>query len=150
MRRTLIALTSLGLLAGIAVGQDGDAAEAKAQIRARGEAYNRAIRMQDRKALTEILDPKGVFVDGNGKVLDAKAYLGTFVDPKVRYKTSSGKIASLRIFGDTATEIGTYSATGTFAGKPFAWKLAYTTVWVNRDGEWRVISDHSTPIVGKP
>ena len=51
-----------------------------------------------------------------------------------------------RIYGNTAVVIGRWRARGINAGQPFDYAARYVSVWVKSEGEWRMVSDQSTPI----
>ena len=52
----------------------------------------------------------------------------------------------VRIYGDAAVVVGRWRAKGANAGRPFDYAARYVSVWVERDGEWRMVSDQSTPM----
>ena len=54
--------------------------------------------------------------------------------------------AYLRVYGTTAVVVGRWRDKGVNAGQPFDYAARYVSVWVKRDGEWRMVSDQSTPI----
>jgi ketosteroid isomerase-like protein len=49
----------------------------------------------------------------------------------------------VRIYGDTAVVTGRWRARGANAGQPFDYAARYVSVWVEQDGEGRMVSDHS-------
>ena len=51
----------------------------------------------------------------------------------------------VRIYGDTAV-VGCWRARDANAGQPLDYAARYVSVWVEHDGEWRMVSDLATPI----
>jgi len=52
----------------------------------------------------------------------------------------------VRVYGDVAVVVGRWRARGTNAGRAFDYAARYGAVWVRHEGEWRMVSDQSTPI----
>ena len=61
----------------------------------------------------------------------------------MRPTATSGHV---RVYGNTAVVVGRWRARGENAGRSFDYQARFVSVWVRRDGEWRMVSDQSTPI----
>jgi len=64
----------------------------------------------------------------------------------VVFLTAKTDDKNFRIYRNTAVETGRFSDTGTYKGKPFSETGRYTTTWIYRDGRWKIVADHTSPI----
>lgn len=56
----------------------------------------------------------------------------------------------LRRYGDTAVVTGTSVQSGVSKGQPWSGRFRFTRVWVQRDGQWRMVASHSSRIADAP
>ena len=109
-------------------------------------AYDAAIKAHDTKALDRLYDKDGIFISSKGQRLSKSALVAQGGDKTVVYKTVKATPFSFQGYGDTVIENGDWVATGTEKGKPFEWRLRYTTVWVKKGGAWVITVDHVTAV----
>lgn len=103
-----------------------------------------AIKSHDSKKLSAIFDPGGKFVTEEGAICDQKKYVASLADPSITYKTVKSNYTSLRYFGDTAVEMGTFHAVGTQKGKRIVTAVRYISVWAKKNGKWVITAEQGT------
>jgi uncharacterized protein (TIGR02246 family) len=126
-------------------------ADAKGEILRIIPTLDAAIKAHDVATLAGIFDPDGRFVGEDGKVMNQKQYLAVFGSDPMKIKSCKSAYESLRVFGDTVVEMGTFTQTGTTAGKPALFRVRYVSVWIKKNGRWVVTAEQSTvPRSAKP
>jgi uncharacterized protein (TIGR02246 family) len=109
------------------------------------EKYDAALKTRDKAFLQDLYEDEGQFVKHDGRHLDKQGYIAEALG-RVLTESKSSK-QTIRSLTDTvAVETGTFLAVGTRDGKPIKEHLSYTTVWVKRDGKWRIAAEQGTPI----
>jgi ketosteroid isomerase-like protein len=150
-RRLFGSIACLALAFATGLAADDGTEAARAELDRLAKAYDKALVERDREFLDRLYDDDGVFVMDDGRRLTKQQYLDDATDPAVTLDTSVSEVSSLRIFGDTAIENGTWTATGTRNEKPVRFHLRYSTVWLRRGGEWVITNEQTTPIaIGIP
>jgi len=100
----------------------------------------------DVDALDRLMAPDYSQIDDRGRVVGKEQVLASFRSGERAWEEAHSDEHDVRIYGDIAVVTGRWRARGTNAGQPFDYAARYVSVWVEHDGEWRMVSDHSTPI----
>jgi uncharacterized protein (TIGR02246 family) len=116
------------------------------EIATLSKAYDAALKARDTKALGKLFDDDGQFVLPDGRLMDKWSYIARLTRASVTIDTAESTIGSIRVFGDTAIESGTWTATATEEGKPKTARERYTAVWVKKTGTWVLTAEHVTAI----
>ena len=113
-----------------------------------GQAYGEMIKRADATAIEKILADDYLYTDEEGKVLNKTEDLATYKNRKSKYDLVETSDQKVRIVGNNvAVETGTFRVKGTDKdGKPFDTAERYTTTWVARNGQWKIIADHISTI----
>ncbi len=136
-------LVAIGLLiAGAGLLSAAD--DARDEILKRSKAYDAAIKAGDAKALDKLLDDDGQFITGRSRFPGKREYIADFVGR--HYESTATETNSVRVFGTTAIEVGTWFSSGKEEGKPFKTRGRASTVWIRESGRWVVTIDHLTTI----
>jgi uncharacterized protein (TIGR02246 family) len=107
--------------------------------------YDRALLERDKEFLENLYEDEGQFILIDGRHVEKQAYIAEHLRRILTESKSSKQV--IRSIGDgVAVETGTFLAIGTLDGEPIKEHLSYTTVWVKRDGKWRVAAEQVTPI----
>ncbi len=111
-------------------------------IRAKEEAFRKAVATQNAKALDPMLTAEFVAIwpDGSKSTRDDQMkLLGNTV------KVEDVQISDIHVsfYGDTAIVTGTWNIKGVWEGKPMG-PRAYTHVWVKEGDDWKLASRHLT------
>ena len=85
-------------------------------------------------------------IDAGGRAVSKEQVLESFRPGGRGWDEAHSDDRDVRIYGNTAVVIGRWRARGINAGQPFDYAARYVSVWVKSDGEWRMVSDQSTPI----
>jgi ketosteroid isomerase-like protein len=101
----------------------------------------------DVDALDRLMAPDYVQIDDKGRAVSKEQVLASFRSGERGWEAAHSDEHDVRIYGSTAVVTGRWRARGANAGQPFDYAARYVSVWVEHDGEWRMVSDHSTPIV---
>ena len=97
-------------------------------------------------ALDRLMAPEYSQIDDNGRLVSKEQVLASFRSGERGWSEAHSDEHRVSVYGDTAVVIGRWRARGVNAGQPFDYAARYVSVWVRSDGEWRMVSDQSTPI----
>ena len=61
-----------------------------------------------------------------------------------KFSTLTADDMSVRVYGNTAVVVGSYTFTVSVAGKPYSSSGKFTDIWVMRNGRWQVVSTQNT------
>jgi ketosteroid isomerase-like protein len=100
----------------------------------------------DVQALDRLMAPECIQIDARGRAVSKEEVLGSFQSGGRGWDEAHSDDHDVRIYGNTAVVFGRWRARGINAGEPFDYAARYASVWVESDGEWRMVSDQSTPI----
>jgi ketosteroid isomerase-like protein len=100
----------------------------------------------DVDALDRLMAPDYSQIDDRGRVVGKEQVLASFRSGERAWEEAHSDEHDVRIYGNTAVVVGRWRARGANTGQPFDYAARYVSVWVEHDGEWRMVSDHSTPI----
>jgi ketosteroid isomerase-like protein len=103
----------------------------------------------DVPALERLMDPDYLQIGAGGDALDKERVLASFRSGERHWDEAHSDEHHVRIYGNTAVVVGRWRARGENAGRPFDYQARFVSVWVRRDGEWRMVSDQSTPITSQ-
>jgi ketosteroid isomerase-like protein len=98
----------------------------------------------DVQALDRLMAPEYIQIDA--RAVSKEEVLGSFQSGGRGWDEAHSDDHDVRIYGNTAVVFGRWRARGINAGEPFDYAARYASVWVESDGEWRMVSDQSTPI----
>jgi ketosteroid isomerase-like protein len=113
------------------------------QVMKAGLEYARIIKTQDAAAIEGILADEYLYTDESGKVKNKAEDIAGYKTGDAKFELAEISDQKVRIIGNgSAVETGTFRIKGTNKGKAFDQTERYTTVWVWRDGRWRVVADH--------
>lgn len=131
-----------GLLASVApcIGQETQ------QIKQELEKLERAwVETADPNVLRSIVAEDFIYTDADANVLNRQQYLDTVA--KLNMTKSSLKDFNLRVYGNFAIVLNTWSGTYTFDNGPEVTEtLRYTDVFIKRNGAWQAISSQATRV----
>lgn len=105
----------------------------------------------DVTALSQILADDFTLVDVmSGSEVDKPAFLAGVGCGYVKFETIEPGDQLVRLYSPTIVITGRTQMKGTFGGDPFAVESRYTHVYVNQDGEWRLVAAQGTKISPMP
>lgn len=113
-----------------------------------GQQYGEMIKRGDAAEIEKILDDDYFYTDEKGKVMNKTEDLATYKNRRSKIEFVETSDQKVRIVGNNvAVETGTFRVKGTDKdGKPFDETERYTTTWVARNGQWKIVSDHTSAI----
>jgi ketosteroid isomerase-like protein len=100
----------------------------------------------DVDALDRLMAPDYSQIDDRGRGVGKEQALASFRSGERGWEEAHSDEHDVRIYGDTAVVVGRWQARGANAEQPFDYAARYVSVWVEHDGEWRMVSDQATPI----
>lgn len=146
--RSLIALSILTLLCGLATfisAQDSDA-RARAQVLGLEKAWNQAYKAGDVAALSAILDNSLVLVEDDGSLKTKSEFLATVKASTGNDEQVAPESLTVRVFGTTAIAIGVIAVKETKGGKTTSHRERFIDTWIYKNGSWICIATDATPI----
>lgn len=109
-------------------------------IKAKEEAFRKAIATQNSKALEPLLAEEFVAIWPDGSRADRKEQIGAF-GTLITVEDVQLSDLKVRFYGDTAIVNGIWTIKGVWDGKPMG-PRSYTHVWVKEGGDWKLASRH--------
>ncbi|WP_340560058.1 nuclear transport factor 2 family protein [Streptomyces sp. GSL17-111] len=133
-------------------GTDGTAADgtenAEAEVRAVSAAWAAAVVANDAEAIRRFTAEEWVMVSGTG-VAPGERFLALVASGALTHSAMElvGE-PRVRVHGDTALVTGRVTNTAHYAGERHDADEWTTDVFVRRDGRWRCVLTHLTPVAG--
>jgi hypothetical protein len=100
----------------------------------------------DVDALDRLVVPDYAQVEDRGRIVSKEQVLASLRSGERGWEEAHSDKHDVRIYGNTAVVIGRWRARGVNAVQPFDYAARYVSVWVEHEGEWRMVSDQSTPM----
>ena len=102
---------------------------------------------KDYAAVAEVTEDDYTQIDQDGRLLDRASTSARIQGSEMRISSNFLDHIAVRICGDTAIVTGQAHPRGTFRGKLFNPDVAYSRIYLRREGKWRVIHFQQTRIV---
>ncbi len=99
---------------------------------------------RDTAALRNLLDDDLVYVHSNGMIETKAHFIATVASGRIEYDSLIPVRMTHRLHGTTAIGNGVVRAVGRINGQIFSVDLLVTTVLLQRNGRWRLVSWQST------
>lgn len=96
----------------------------------------------DHATIARIMADDYVIIGKNGTVIDREQALASYRARRWEYAHSDE--LDVRVYGDAAVVIGRWTARGENNGKRFDYAARFMSVYVRRDGQWRIAAEQST------
>lgn len=104
----------------------------------------------DGAALDQLLDANLEYAHSNGKLDGKSSFIASIKDGSLDYKSMEPTIQSLRLFGDVGVIRGQVKVSVVIDGKANEIIIAYTDVWLWKDGRWQMTGWRSTRLPDAP
>ena len=105
-----------------------------------------AMLASDADVLADLIDDAVVFTGPDGAVLSKEQDLSAHRSGLLRLARLDPSETAFHPIGDLIVSTSKASLEGSFGGEAFAGLFAYTRVWAQRDGIWRVIAGQASAI----
>jgi uncharacterized protein (TIGR02246 family) len=102
----------------------------------------------DAATLDRLFAPDWTFVNPAGILLDKERFLGMMRAGTLHLGSYTVDSMSVRVYGAAAVVIYRSSVVGTLRGTDITSRRRRTTFLIKRGGQWLVVAQQSTPIVG--
>ncbi len=119
---------------------------ADARLAARDASWNELRQRSDVAALDKLIDPGFVLVHSDGRVQYKADYLADLATRSRVNGQIENRNVVIREYGKLAVVNGTSVQSGVSNGKPWNGRFRFTRVWTQRDGEWVLVSSHSSRV----
>jgi ketosteroid isomerase-like protein len=139
-----IALGAMSIPAGHAMPEPGPTAE---NALAADQKLAQAIRANDADAISNLLDGSWAVISGFGGVGEGPSIFPEGIKSgALTRKTFEISEPRVRLYGDVALVTTKVKTSGMFAGKPFDVAERQTDVLLWKNGNWKCVLTHETPI----
>ncbi|PYP87999.1 MAG: hypothetical protein DMF61_07825 [Blastocatellia bacterium AA13] len=110
-------------------------------------AWIELAKSKDRSALDGILAPDFMAIDEGGRTSSKSEFSANFA----KFNLDSYRVDDFRarVYGDTAVVTARWWVKGSSEGVSFAIDMRETDVWVKRNGQWQVVTAHSSKVEHK-
>jgi ketosteroid isomerase-like protein len=105
----------------------------------------RAWVQHDRATIERILAPEWAVTQADGTMLTRSAVLDQFFE-SVSFDSNVIDDVTVALFGQTAIVRGRTTASARMGGVAASARVRFTDVFIKRDGEWRVVASHASPL----
>lgn len=109
-------------------------------------AWNTFRAKGDAAGLAPLLADDFMLVHSDGRVQYKTDYLGDLSTKSRVNNAIVNEDVKARLYGDTAIVTGKSIQSGTSDGKPWSGSFRFTRTWVRKDGNWVLVSSHSSRI----
>jgi ketosteroid isomerase-like protein len=129
------------------LAQDG--AESQSKIIALENAWNRAYKSGDAKALDSLLDDSVVLINDDGSVQTKAGFLGSL---KRASSSQDQQVApesiTVHMHGpQLAIATGVFEAKGVDAGKRYVRRERFVDTWIYKNGKWVCVATNAIPVL---
>jgi ketosteroid isomerase-like protein len=100
----------------------------------------------DVETLARLMADDYLKIESDGSVSDRAATLAKYTPATRAWEKAIGDEYIVRVYGDTAIVIGRWTARGMNNGERFDYAARFLSVYVKRDGEWKMVAEQSTQI----
>jgi hypothetical protein len=108
--------------------------------------WGEAIGKRDQYALELVLSPEFVDVSETGEVTTRNQQIAMLFEKDVEPLSLDPRVLNVRIYGNLAVVVGTYSELRRIRGKPVVYIGMFTHVYLNARGNWLCINAQRTAI----
>ncbi len=145
--RFLCALTALLVCACVTFAADSDP-RAEKEVREIEDLMVKGALKSDPSDFEKYIADDFINILPNGEFQTGKEFVADFKVVKFKeYKMQNMKV---RIYGETAVATSLAKAQFSFKGAEMSGRFASTDVFVRRNGEWKMVSSHSTVVPDAP
>ena len=152
MRRTLVIAVLLLTAVFVALGQKQSArtSQRRSVEQAIRQLDNERIQAQihaDAAALERIYAGDFIGVGPSGTVRTKAQVIADFTSGDLKFQSITTDEVQVRVYGDTAVEIGRSTMDGQDKGKAVPRENRLTRVWVKQRGRWRLVANHYSLLI---
>jgi ketosteroid isomerase-like protein len=101
----------------------------------------------DRAALDRIYADDFVGIGPSGTVRTKPQVLSDFASGNLKFQSITTDDVQIRVYGNTAVEIGRSTMNGQDKNKPVPVDNRFTRVWVKQHSRWRLVANHYSLLV---
>ena len=116
------------------------------ELKAASESYDKGLLTKDKAFFEGLFEDDYSATGREGKLTNKKDEIEQMMSTDLVFLNASTDDKNFRIYRNTAVETGRFSSTGSYKGKPFSETGRYTTTWIYRDGKWKIVADHTSPM----
>ena len=111
-------------------------------------SWGKASLAKDTAFLKSIWADDFSYIDADGTVRDEKANLALYEDDTNTVTSAANTAFNVRVYGKNfaVTDGDNYIAGKDKDGKPFRTTWRWTTVWIRKDGKWKVVAGHASEL----
>ncbi len=120
--------------------------ELEIQLKAASESYDKGLLTKDKALFEDLFADDYAATGREGKITTKEDDISQTMSSDLVFLTANTDDKNFRIYRNTAVETGRFSSTGSYKGKPFSEIGRYTTTWIYRDGKWKIVADHTSPM----
>lgn len=146
IRAFVLALCLGLLLVPVLSASAGDAKADEAMILERINKACAAFEKGDVDYLIDFLDETFTLTDTRGQITTRAQNLDEVRKREPRYDVFRNHDMKVRVYGDSAVVTGITSIKGTSGGTAFAVDVQFTDTLIKRDGKWRMVASHASPL----
>jgi len=124
-----------------------DLVAAPVQISTVEKDYLDTWRTNDAGIANDILHSDYAYIGADGERHDRSWTVNMIGSGRLVYESVNIVRGPVHDLGEIVVTLGTLRASGTWDGKPMVDHLAYTMVWIQVDGKWRLLSEHNSRVM---
>ncbi|CAN5167933.1 hypothetical protein BH10PSE17_BH10PSE17_04960 [soil metagenome] len=121
-------------------------ADDAADLRAIGDAWDRAIYTRDIPKIIANLDDDFIQIDKHGTIHQRADFIRDITDPALKIDPYQVEDLQVRVFGNVALLIGKLTMSGSDGGEKWTSHFIYTDTYRKKNGRWRVVQIQITAL----
>lgn len=106
--------------------------------------YERALAKKEASMLKAILAEEFQLITASGKILKKADMLANLGKMETQYESFESTAVQFTRLGNTVVETGKVRTKGMRGGKPIDETTLYTDVWIEHEGKWLLLAEHSS------
>ena len=117
-------------------------------LRKLSDSWGQSAVTKDTAFLKSIWADDFAYIGTDGTVRDEKANLALYEDDTNTYTSAANTAFNVRVYGKNfaVADGDNYVAGKDKDGKPFRTTWRWTTVWIRKDGKWKVVAGHASEL----
>ena len=117
---------------------------AKTELTRLNQQYDSALMNSDTTALNRIYAPEFSYTTPEGQVRNREQQLYNLASGGLNLEIGKSDEVSVMVYDSTAVVTGRFLGKGVYKENIIDIKEWYTTVWVKKDGQWRLVKEQGT------
>ena len=138
----LLVAVSLAVWASSLAAAPGNRDSAASQVLRAEKRWNEVYKQGDIASMNSLLSDDFIITVEDGSTFSKAGFIAHNGNSTVHVEISEMSDLQVRMHGNTAVVTGAYHEQGTDKGKGYEYRDRLTDIWMNYNGNWRLVASH--------